>query len=238
MGARKSPDAKRREGYGKGSGKDYKAYETAREHTGSYSTRSIEQDWITGRSVNLLSQAERKVWLYLRFNPNVVDIREQKNLDKSITDKIRSENGWPVSSTAYDMSTDFLVTYRSGKTIAISVKTNKKDIENNLKTLRSLFVEKQYWTEYVGVQWTIVYADELNSKVADNIYLVTRYYDAENVFDKVSAMKHLIATHQFELTKEEMADVIDYRKLAELNLSEKAYNDIRKLRAKKRKLLQ
>lgn len=75
-----SEQRKRQEGRGTGTKKDYKPYIQARE-INSLGTCSNPIDWKTGRTIELLSQGESALWHILRWNDDVIDIREQYPLD-------------------------------------------------------------------------------------------------------------------------------------------------------------
>lgn len=69
---------------GMGELEDYKPFINARDFN-SIGTCEIVPDWITGRSVELLSQGEAIYWYILRFNPDIVDIREQYPMNPNET---------------------------------------------------------------------------------------------------------------------------------------------------------
>ena len=88
----KSEKTKLKEGYGTGTGANYIPYIQTREFN-SKGTTCNARDWITGRTVELLSQTEMRVWYLLRWDERVVDIREQFPLDLEITKKIADDSG-------------------------------------------------------------------------------------------------------------------------------------------------
>lgn len=222
MGRKPSKSTKEGHGYGKGSGKNYSAWEHANQHPNGLGTRVQAFDWKTGRTVDLLSQGEFRVWLWLRFRDDIEDINEQFPLNKKETDSIAATFGFGYSKNPnYIMSTDFLVTYADGHKEAISVKPNEKFMENK-KKLNKTIVEKTYW-ESKGVAFRMAYSDKIDRKVTDNIRLVTRYYDPDDVTDEISAIKHLIATKQFDI---ELDQVIDFKALAEANITDEIMKSI------------
>ena len=87
-----SNKTKENRGYGKGEGKNYKPYIQAHEFN-SQGTTVTRRDWITSRSVELLSQGEAEYWHILRFNDDIIDIREQIPLPKEDTTAIAEEMG-------------------------------------------------------------------------------------------------------------------------------------------------
>ncbi|MDD6588326.1 MAG: TnsA endonuclease N-terminal domain-containing protein [Anaerobutyricum hallii] len=224
MARKPSKATKISKGYGRGSGKDYSAWEHANEHPNGAGTRVQAVDWKTGRTVDLLSQGEYRVWLWLRFNDDVIDINEQYPLDKEKTDYIASLLGFGYSKNPdYIMSTDFLVTYSDGHKEAISVKPNRKALENK-KKFNKICIEKAYW-ENQGIKFRMAYSDNIDRRVTDNIRLVTRYYDPNTVTDHITAIKHLIATKQFVI---ELNQIIDYKALAESIITDEVMGIIEK----------
>lgn len=229
----RKPKKKTREQQGRGKGEygDYKAWERANEHTRGLGTRTIAYDYVTGRSVDVLSEGELKVWRLLRFNPNVEDINEQYPLNKEVTDMICKKCGWNASKNPnYVKTTDFLVRYKDGSRHAFSVKPNDRAL-NSVAVCRSLIVEKIYWG-LQKVPWDIIYSDNIDHRLTDNIRLVTRYYDIRYVHNKVSAMKFLIARKIFSMSLKELLHVIDYKELADANITDELYEKIMSYQAK------
>lgn len=111
-----SDQRKRQEGRGTGTEKDYKPYIQARE-VNSLGTCSNPIDWKTGRTVELLSQGESALWHILRWDDDVVDIREQYPLDLKQTFKISGKLGIQHPGKN-PMTTDLLATMRDGRLIA------------------------------------------------------------------------------------------------------------------------
>ena len=154
----------------------------------------------------------------------MVDINEQYPLDKNETDYIASLLGVGYSKNPnYIMSTDFLVTYSDGHKEAISVKPNKKALENKRK-FNNTCIEKVYWENH-GIKFRMAYSDNIDRRITDNIRLVTRYYDPDSVIDNITAMKHLIATKRFAI---ELNQIIDYKALAESIINDEIMNKIEK----------
>ena len=134
-----SDKRKRQEGRGTGTEKDYKPYIQARE-VNSLGTCSNPIDWKTGRTVQLLSQGEDALWHILRWNDDIIDIREQYPLDLKRTFKIAGEYGIQHPGTN-PMTTDFLVTMRNGQMIAYSLKPSKAVLEDK-RTVEKLFMKR------------------------------------------------------------------------------------------------
>ena len=197
---------------GEGTGKDYLPYITTSEFN-SIGTTSVIKDWKTGRGVHCLSQGEALWYYILRWDDNNVDIREQYPLDRDTTIKIAEENGFQYPKRKdYIMTTDFLITERSGKLHAYSVKTDKN---LNERTLQLLCIEKLYWNKQ-GVPYTLLYKTEVNKILVSNIRIVTEFYDSKRVFDEISAIKHKIATKEIKTDLEaKILTSDDYLRLME-----------------------
>ena len=93
------------------------------------------------------------------------------------------------------MTTDFLATKTDGSYTAYSVKPDKRLSE---RTLQLLCIEKIYWKNN-DVPFQMLFKDEVNMILANNIRLVTEFYDESKVFDKYSEVKHMIATKEIDV---------------------------------------
>lgn len=206
-----SEETKRKRGMGTGSGATYKPYIQAREFN-SLGTTSNAIDWKTGRTMELLSQGELELWLILRWDDANLDIREQSKLDLKDTLKISDEIGirHPKNKKT-SMTTDLLVTRKDGSEIVYSLKTSRASLINE-RTTAKLFIEKCYWTRR-NVKFKLMYKDELNNILAQNIRLVTAFYRRSSVFDDLSLLKHMIATKQIIVDME--SKILDFEKLFE-----------------------
>ena len=186
-----SEQGKQREGRGQGRGADYKPYIQGREFN-SQGTCSTPVDWKTGRTVELLSQAEKAVWYVLRWDDQVEDILEQYPLDLEKTVALADKYGIRhPKDRSTRMTTDFLVVFKNGSRTAVSVKSNEADLKKE-RTIEKLYLEKKYWEED-GVGFSLVFKSNVNMIAVNNIRLVTEFYNADAVFDDISALKHLIA---------------------------------------------
>lgn len=189
------------EGRGKGHGAEYKPWIETRE-VSSIGTCSNPIDWKTGRTVELLSQGESIFWHILRWDDTVDDIREQYPLDIETTLKICDDFNikHPHDRKTY-MTSDFYVTYKDGTEKIFSVK-NSRDVLNQKRTKEKLSVEACYWKKYRNIDYEVVFKDEMNQILAENIRFVCVYYDRSRVFDETSLLKHLIATKQIKVDME------------------------------------
>ena len=93
MGRAISEEGRRLEGRGTGTGALYKPWIKCRELNSTGVATSFP-DWKHGRMVELLSQAELWWYVVLRWDDDVIDIREQFPLDKERTDGIARRYGF------------------------------------------------------------------------------------------------------------------------------------------------
>ena len=137
-----------------------------------------------------MSQGE-VLWFYiLRWDDDNIDIKEQVPLDMNICNEIFDKTGIPkVRNRKFVMSTDFLVTKNDGSRIAYSVK-NDRDIDE--RTLQLLCVEKMYWMSQ-GIDFKILFKEDVNIILANNIRVLVEFYSPESVMDEISNAKHLLA---------------------------------------------
>ena len=211
MSRRISEKTKKIRKMGEGTGKDYKPYITTSEFN-SMGTTSVIKNWKTGRGVHCLSQGEMLWYYILRWDDENIDIREQYPLDYIKTCKIAERFGF--KNPQHIMTTDFLVTKADGKSVAYSVKTNS-DLKK--RQLELLCIEKYYWISR-GVDYQLLLKTDANRTLAGNVRLVTEFYDADRVFDEISAIKHKIAIKEYPVDMEsELLDEAALKKIRREN---------------------
>lgn len=186
----KSDAAKQREGYGKGEGAGYKPYITAREFN-SKGTAVTLRDYKTGRSVELLSQGEAMYWHLLRFQDDVLEIREQLPLPLEETNRLAKELGIkPAWNGKSPMTTDFFIVFKDHHVEAHSFKPSVRSLERD-RTVELLSLEKAFW-DSKKVQWELIFKTGINQVFATNIRICSYFWNESNVFDFISCMKHMI----------------------------------------------
>lgn len=214
---RVSEERKIKEGRGTGHGKDYKPWIMIREF-GSEGVRSAFPDWKHGRMIQCLSQAERNVYLKMRWDDRVTDIREQYPLDLEKTNDIARRLGFmPPDNGRTHMTTDFLVDINDGSHIAISVKKSR-DVLKDARTKEKLTIEYYYWTER-EIPFSVVFEEEaLNPIEIRNIRDVIGCYKTTVTNDKIALLRHKIAHKEIivDMTKE-----INYSELLDRYIEEK-----------------
>lgn len=212
MSETKSNASKIEEGRGKGSGASYKPWIQTREIS-SCGTCSNPKDWKTGRTVELLSQGEAYFWHMLRWDDNILDIREQYPLDLELTNEICDDRccKHPGGRNCY-MTTDFYVIYKDGSEKTFSVKTSRNLLKKR-RTKEKLDIERCYWEKFRHVPYEIVFKEDMNVVFAENIRIVSKFYNASSVFDEMSMLKHLIATKRIQVDME--SEPLDFPYLLE-----------------------
>ena len=199
-----------------GEGADYIPWIKASEFN-SGGTCVVMPDYKNGRTVQLLSQGEARLYYILRFDEKVADIREQFPLDLDKTLELADAFGirHPKNRSSC-MTTDMLVTLADGSLCAYSVKSIRKTV-SNARVKETLFLEKQYW-EQRGIPFKVVFASELSWFRAENIRLCSYYWDPSFVTDGFSAIKHLIIHHKIEAEMDEK--ILDFRELIDRHKEE------------------
>ena len=184
-------------GYGKGEGENYKPYIQAHEFNSKGTTVTLP-DWKTGRSVELLSQGEAEYWHILRWNDDIIDIREQIPLPKEATTAIAEEMGFiPAGKGRTVMTSDFFIVYADQHMEVHSFKKNMRSIERQ-RTLELLNIEKTF-LERKGITFRLVLGSDTNTILADNIRICSYYYRESDVFDEISCLKHLIIRKKLQV---------------------------------------
>lgn len=124
-------ERKMRDKRGKGTGADYKPWIYVREIK-SDGTSSEPIDWTNGRTCQLLSQGEKYLWYYLRWDDSVKNIYEQYPLNLDATNSIAFNSGIkPMLNGKKHMTTDFYVEYQDIDTKINRKKVNIKNIITN-----------------------------------------------------------------------------------------------------------
>ena len=87
------------------------------------------------------------------------------------------------------MTTDFLAFEANGSLHAYSIKSDRNLEE---RTIQKLCIEKQYWINK-NAKFDILFKCDVNRIMANNIRIVTQYYDENKVCDQYSKIFHMIA---------------------------------------------
>lgn len=238
--SKKSEQQRRKENRSRGRGIYYEAFHKANESRSSGES-SIIFDPIAGRQVHTLSRGETDCFWLLRWRDDVNEIREQyeiplneiNDLKRELNDELGRKVFHPTNDA---MTTDFLVDFKDGRQIAISLKGESEVFaesksecqrEEYEKLIRRIYVEKVYW-ERRGVAFFLVTSDRLNHTLSSNIQLVMHYYNPIWVTTREHKLMYLIARKIIPINfEDEKFDVRRYIEKIDLDIDaiyEKARN--------------
>ncbi|MEG2329222.1 TnsA endonuclease N-terminal domain-containing protein [Anaerorhabdus sp.] len=210
---RKSVENKLKEGFGTGTGKDYKPFIRVRDISSSGTCSHFVNPY-TGRAMELLSQGEMEFALLLLWDLDVIDIREQYPLDLSETLAIcnKLDLKHPHNEKT-PMTTDFLVTYKGGIDKAYSLKYARENILNR-RSKEKLAIEKLYWNQK-GIEWQLVFRSDFNPIRIQNIRLALMYFNASSVHGIVSYTKHCVMHRIIEIDMDKKQNYLALSKQVE-----------------------
>ena len=140
----------------------------------------------------------------LRWNDDVIDIREQYPLALDATRSICKSLGFRHPGNGH-MTTDFLVDYRDGTRKAFSIKDDPSALSDP-RTVEKQYVEMEYW-KTAGIPFYILYKSDLDRTTIHNIMDVISCYSRDSVFDEFSQIRHMIA---HKIISVNMSKRIDY----------------------------
>lgn len=188
------------EGRCRGQGSEYIGFKKANE-SHSTGTATMIYDPIADRTVDTLSMGEMYFFWLTRFDPHVVEIKEQVVMSSDIVAKIALELGFRIPSRI--LTTDFLISYDDDTLKAFSIKSSRSVLDKNSykninswnRLVRRQILEKRYW-ETLGVSWELIFSDELNRFKAMNIQSVMKCYDKERV-STVDQMYRYLIGHRY-----------------------------------------
>lgn len=224
MSHRVSEKTRRKQRRGEGHGADYRPEIRVSEVPGHLGTNLMVTDWKNGRPMHFLSMGEAMWYYTLRWNDDVIDIREQYPLPVESTSKIAEEyrlrhpcdkNGRLIS-----MTVDLVADYSDGHSEAYSVKVSKKDFEAHPSQVKNVFITKVY-CESIGMKFSPVYTEGMNKAYAQNIMRIVQYWHPETVEDKVSLFKFMLAHKFIKINlKSDVIDVVTFKGLADEAISD------------------
>ena len=226
MGHKVSERTKMREGRGLGHGSEYKPWIRATEFPGHLGTHHSPIDWHHGRTMHLLSNGEYWMYLMLRWEDNVLDIREQYPLPLEATTEIARVHHLRhprVGGEFVHMTSDLLVDYLDGFQAVYSIKPSKADFQKNAAQVKNVWIEREYW-QGQGVDFRLVYTDEMNVAYAENIGQAVYCWEPKTISDKTGLFKCLVAHKMIEIDlRSNLLDAEDWNRLANKYITDAAY---------------
>lgn len=214
----KSDKKKLQEGRCLGEGSDYVGFLKANEAKSTGTATEI-YDPIADRMVDVLSMGEKYFFWIMRYRDDVKEIREQMVLNPDTVREICEKNGFRVPIKC--LTTDFLISYVDESSTAYSVKRDRSVLDKSVyigreKQYEALlirqYIEKEYWKRH-GIGFRIIFGDELDAVLAQNIAACMLFYKNEYVTDTESKLKYLLAHKSIKI---EMGnEPLNFSRLAE-----------------------
>ncbi|WP_026585113.1 heteromeric transposase endonuclease subunit TnsA [Bacillus sp. J33] len=177
-------------GYGQGTGEDYKPFIQAHDNkvaSKGWLTRHL--GWKTNRIYHTLSNHERNYLYFLEWLDEVVDIREQfPLLPLSRTEEIAEQLGIKhaqLDENSVVMTTDFVITLKTSNGLIDVVRTVKPANKLDNRTLELFEIERRFFTEQ-GINWEIVSEKKLPKTLIKNVEWMceARYLDTRPGIDQ------------------------------------------------------
>ena len=226
-----SQKTKRKQQRGEGNGAGYKPEIRVNEVKGHLGTHMAPRDYKTDRAMQFLSQGEAMLYSILRFDDNVVDIREQYPLPIDATENIARQLGKRqpmVRGEKIPYTVDLLADYADGHSEAYSVKVSRSEFKKSRSQIENVYIMKIY-CESVGIPFHQVYTEDLNRTYAENLSRIVYYWNPNTVEDKVGLFKFLLAHKYIRIDLEtDVVDPVKFRKLADDAISDEQYPDLMK----------
>lgn len=177
-----------KEGYGQGTGVDYKPWISIYDFSSQGRVARIKGKKID-RIFHLLSSIESSMFYILQWDDSVKDIREQYPL-LSVNETIDiSENlgiKHPVDNktgVAYVVTTDFLVTRLiEGKEIMLAYAIKPIGELSKQRVIDKLKIEETFWAKR-SIKWQLVTDMDINRTMVSNIKWFFEAYDIERLIN-------------------------------------------------------
>lgn len=215
-----SLETKRKRHRGEGHGASYNPWIHVNEVKGHLGTHHNPVDWKNGRNMHFLSDGEYWLYLILRFQNDVLDIREQFPLPVISTKYITDIKGWVhprCKEGLLPYTTDLLVDYADGHQEAYSIKFSLEDLQKHPNQIKNLWVQKAYWNGLKNpVEFKQVFTTDINRIYAENIARIVQYWRPDTVTDKVSLYMFMLSHKKIDLDlRSDPLDDVRLHKLAE-----------------------
>lgn len=227
MGHRVSKKTKIQRKRGQGVGRDYRPWIRVSEVPGHLGTHHSPVDWKHGRAMHFLSDGELWQYFILRWRDDVIDVREQFPLPLEATLEIAKSNGLrhPQDKDGFiNLTSDLVADCVDGHTEVYCVKYSREKFEKESNQIKNVWIEKRYWEGQEDVDFRIVFTNEMNRVLADNIARIVYYWDPGTVTDKVSYFIYMLAHKKYEIDLEsEPIDDIRFYQFAQECVSDEEY---------------
>ena len=155
-------------------------------------------DWKTGEEVRVMSQGEADWYTVLRFDDSIDAVFVNYPLDRRIIEETALSKGvefMDVDTFEEDgaMSSDIVICTDDNKFVVCTVRPSRM---MSSRAIQLLAMEYMYWQDRSDA-FHVLFEEDLNVILVDNIRTVVEYYNDETVYDDISMMKNLIARKVF-----------------------------------------
>lgn len=160
-------------GHGRGLGKDYIPWLSVADVSSLGRSRRVFSHK-TGRTHELLSDVEYRLFLVLEWMPSVVDIREQYPLNREFTQTIAGELGlrhphYPGTQVPTVMTVDFFVTQEvAGNRSYMALNAKRDEEASDEASLLKLEIQRNFF-EANDVPHHAIFHSQIPRQKADNI---------------------------------------------------------------------
>lgn len=161
------------QGYGKGSGAEYKPWLEVTDFSSLGRSRRI-YGLKTGRVHHTFSDVEYGLFLACEWSRSVVDIREQYPLDRGLTQTVASElkirhPHYPGTQIPTVMTVDFLVTIlKDGAEHFMALNAKRDEEAEDEVSLQKLEIQRTYF-ELLGTPHYLIYHSQLPTQKVKNL---------------------------------------------------------------------
>nr|WP_315494206.1 TnsA endonuclease N-terminal domain-containing protein [uncultured Rhodoferax sp.] len=162
-----------KEGYGKGSGPEYKPWLEVGDFSSMGRSRRI-YGLKTGRVHHTFSDTEYGLFLACEWSRSVVDIREQYPLDRGLTQTVASELKirhpfYPGTHVPTVMTVDFLVTIvKDGAEHFMAMNAKRDEEAEDEVSLHKLEIQRTYF-ELLGTPHHLIYHSQIPQQKVKNL---------------------------------------------------------------------
>lgn len=160
----------RKKGRGAGRHRDYKPWLTVRDLPSQGRSHRVFGHKAL-RTHHLFSDLELAVFLFLEWQMDVTDIREQFPLQRELTIKLADKCGIShpsVSGVLQIMTSDFLVDTSRPDEARFALQAKYSDKLQEPRVIEKLELERRYW-EQKGVNWYLITEKDISPIALENI---------------------------------------------------------------------